>query len=380
MTKKRTRRGFGYIRRFPSKRYQASYIGPDLARHTATNTFESKGDAEAWLSAERLLISLNSWTPAEFRKANAKANRPVHFGDYAEIWLKDRELKPRTRAHYKSLLEKQLSAWNLVTVKDIRPEMVREWHTSLDATRPTLRAHSYGLLRAILATAVDDGLLAVNPAHIRGAGNSKKVHLTKPASLEELDSLVDSLPGQYKSMILLAAWCALRFGELVELRRKDLDLVEGVIHIRRGAVRADGRIIIGTPKSEAGIRDVSVPPHLYPQLETHLENYVGASNEALLFPASDGVSNLAPSTLYTHFYKAREAAGRPDLRFHDLRHTGAVLAAGTGATLADLRTRLGHSTVAAALRYQHAVEGKDRFIANELSKLVLENPTRRIET
>ena len=370
MAKKRTRRGFGYIRRLPSKRYQASYIGPDLARHSAPNTFESKIDAESWLASERLLITLGSWTPAEFRKVKARANRPVVFGEYSEIWLKDRELKPRTRTHYKSLLEKQLSPWNLVAVKDIRPEMVREWHSSLDSTRPTLRAHSYGLLRAILATAVDDGLLSVNPCHIRGAGNSKKVHLTKPATLQELDLLVDALSDQYQSMVLLAAWCALRFGELVELRRKDLDLVEGVIHVRRGAVRAGGEIIIGTPKSEAGIRDVSIPHHLYPRLEDHLKHHVGSSKESLLFPASDGKSNLAPSTLYTHFYKARDAAGRPDLRFHDLRHTGAVLAAGTGATLADLRTRLGHSTVAAALRYQHAVEGKDRFIANELSKLV----------
>jgi integrase len=339
-----------------------------------------KADAEAWLSAERLMITLESWTPAEFRQAKAKMNRPMAFGDYSQTWLKDRELKPRTRSHYRSLLEKQLNPWNLVAVKDIRPEMVREWHTSLDSTRPTLRAHSYGLLRAILATAVDDGLLPVNPCHIRGAGNSKKVHLTKPATLKELDLLIESLPNQYRSMILLAAWCALRFGELVELRRKDLDLIEGVIHVRRGVVRAGGEIIIGTPKSEAGIRDVTIPPHLYPELESHLKNHVGASKDSLLFPASDGKSNLAPSTLYTHFYKARESAGRPDLRFHDLRHTGAVLAAGTGATLADLRTRLGHSTVAAALRYQHAVEGKDRFIANELSKLVLENPTRRIET
>ena len=370
MAKRKTRRGFGHIRQLPSKRYQASYTGPDLQRHSASSTFESKGDAEAWLAAERLLISLESWTPAQVRKARAKANRPVLFGDYAEIWLKDRELKPRTRFDYKSLLEKQLNPWALVSVKDIRPEMVREWHTSLDSTRPTLRSHSYGLLRAILATAVDDGLLAVNPAHIRGAGNSKKVHVTKPATLEELDLVVDSLPDHYRSMILLAAWCALRFGELAELRRKDLNLDEGVIHVRRGVVRAGGEIIIGTPKSEAGIRNVSIPPHLYPQLETHLQNHVGASKESLLFPASDGVSNLAPSTLYTHFYKARELAGRPDLRFHDLRHLGAVLAAGTGATLADLMNRLGHSTATAALKYQHAIQGKDRFIANELSRLV----------
>jgi integrase len=61
--------------------------------------------------------------------------------------------------------------------------------------------------------------------------------------------------------------------------------------------------------------------------------------------------------------------GRPDLRFHDLRHSGAVLAALTGASLAELMGRLGHSSVAAALRYQHAVDGRDREIAALLSKL-----------
>ena len=69
------------------------------------------------------------------------------------------------------------------------------------------------------------------------------------------------------------------------------------------------------------------------------------------------------------FYKARDKANRPDLRFHDLRHSGAVLAAATGATLAELMGRLGHSTPAAAMRYQHAAQGRDREIAALLSKL-----------
>ena len=69
------------------------------------------------------------------------------------------------------------------------------------------------------------------------------------------------------------------------------------------------------------------------------------------------------------YYPAREAAGRPDLRFHDLRHTGATLAAATGATLAELMARLGHSTPAAAMRYQHAAAERDKVIAAALSKL-----------
>jgi hypothetical protein len=52
-----------------------------------------------------------------------------------------------------------------------------------------------------------------------------------------------------------------------------------------------------------------------------------------------------------------------DLRWHDLRRTGAVLAAQTGATLAELMGRLGHATPAAALGYQHVARGRDREIA-----------------
>ena len=169
-------------------------------------------------------------------------------------------------------------------------------------------------------------------------------------------------------MILFASWCAMRFGELTELRRQDIDLTTETIRVQRAVVRAGGKFQVTTPKSDAGIRDVAIPPHLLPIIETHLAEHVGADQNSLLFPATHG-GHLAPATLYRQFYKARDAAGRPDLRFHDLRHSGAVLAAATGATLAELMGRLGHSTPAAALRYQHVAGGRDREIAQLLSKL-----------
>ena len=67
---------------------------------------------------------------------------------------------------------------------------------------------------------------------------------------------------------------------------------------------------------------------------------------------------------------ARKTAGRGDLRWHDLRQTSAVLAAQTGATLAELMGRLGHSTPGAAMRYQHAAADRDAEIAKRLSQLV----------
>lgn len=91
-----------------------------------------------------------------------------------------------------------------------------------------------------------------------------------------------------------------------------------------------------------------------------------ASPDALLFPGRDGVSHLQPSTLHRNW---RVVAGRPDLRVHDLRHTGATMAARAGATLAELQQRLGHSSVSAALRYQHAAQGRDKEIAAALSAM-----------
>jgi len=61
------------------------------------------------------------------------------------------------------------------------------------------------------------------------------------------------------------------------------------------------------------------------------------------------------------------AAGRPNLRFHDLRHTGATMAAQSGTTLKELMDRLGHTTPKAALVYQHTASDRDQLIAERLS-------------
>src|SRR5258705_76750 len=82
-------------------------------------------------------------------------------------------------------------------------------------------AHAYALLRTILGTAVADDVIAVNPCRVRGAGQAKRARTIRPASLGELEALVKALPERYRLMVLLAAWCALRFGELAELRRAD---------------------------------------------------------------------------------------------------------------------------------------------------------------
>ena len=97
------RRGWGTLRRQRSGRIQAEYTGPDLLMHHAPDTFTAQVDAESWLAAERRLIERGIWTPPETRDEDEEP--PLTLAMYAGQWLADRELKPKTRQHYRSLLD-----------------------------------------------------------------------------------------------------------------------------------------------------------------------------------------------------------------------------------------------------------------------------------
>jgi integrase len=377
--KQTARRGFGRIEKRDNGRYRAAYTGPDRELYRAPMTFGSKDDAIAWLSARRAEIEMQVWAPEVAARGVASRSVPT-FQAYADVWLetrktKGRGLRPTTRHQYRMLLDKCIyPTFGEQRIDRITNEDVNDWYDALAPGRETIRAQSYSLLRTIFTSAASERpypLIPYNPAHIRGAGNTKRAHHVQPATLEELQTIVKELPDRYKLMALLAAWCAMRFGELAELRRGDIDLRTNRVKIRRGVVRVDGEFIVGPPKSDAGARDVAIPPHLVPLVKDHLANHTAAGKDALLFPAvTDGNHHMAPATLYKVYYPAREAAGRKDLRWHDLRHTGAVLAAQTGATLAELMGRLGHTTPGAAMRYQHAAADRDAEIARRLSALV----------
>jgi integrase len=363
---------FGTVHKLPSERYRAMYWGPDGRRYKAPTTFTAQAEARKWLALRQAEIITKAWQPPDSEPAPNRVKTTLN--EYANQWLPNRKvkgqkLKARTREHYRKVLDQHiLPTLGGLPIASITREDVEKWYDNLDDDTPTMRAHAYGLLKTILGSAVADGKVSTNPCVLRGAGSAKRVHKVKPATLDELGTLTTEIPEQYRPLILLASWCAMRFGELTELRRQDVDIAGRTIRVRRGVVRTEDGFKVVTPKSDAGIRDVAVPPHMMGALEDHLAKHVEGHPDALLFPAKHG-GHLAPATFYRWFYKARAKAKRDDLRFHDLRHSGAVLAAQTGATIAELMARLGHSTPAAAMRYQHAAQGADRRIADALSAL-----------
>lgn len=389
MATTKKRRHFGSTRRLPSGKIQARYVCPDSdcgAMHPAHVTFGTLGDAGTWLEGVRTDIVRETYVCPTQRKAAEEAERRSRqaFAEYAGKWLANRDLKPRTRLLYRRILDVDLlPTFGETALTDITRAMVEDWHHELPGERRTGNSHAYALLRTIMASAEDQGRIPTNPCRIPRGGQNKRQRQIKPATADELRALAEAMPANLRAAVWLAAFAALRFGELVELRRRDVDLTHPellVLDVSRAVVYLDGRPMVGTPKSAAGVRRVVVPEALRPVLLDHLQEHAQQGLDGLLFTAPNGGKgscqcghvgcvggHLTPSKLYQHFHPARDAAGRSDLRWHDLRHTGAVMAAQEGASLAELMARLGHSTVSAALRYQHAADGRDAEIARRLS-------------
>ncbi|MGB5796881.1 MAG: site-specific integrase [Mycolicibacter algericus] len=358
------RRGFGRIRQERSGRYSAAYVGPDAKLHPAGRTFTAREDAEGWLAQERRKIDLGTWGAVE-------RSDGVTLRAYADKWIAQRKLRPRTEQLYRSMLDRLILP-DLGDAKLVKltPAKIREWHTGLGADKPTRNAHAYALLHAICATAVQDEVLDANPCRIRAAMQTKRRRDVEVLTPAQVDKLAAKMPTELRASVILAAWCGLRWGETSELRRKDIPADCSVLRIRRAVTYRSGKFYVGEPKTAAGVRDVAVPPHIRPVLKAHLKNHVGKDGEALLFP-DDGGGHLRADLYRVPWEKARAAIGKPNLRVHDLRHVGAVLAAQSGATTAELMHRLGHTTAVMALRYQHVAEGRDAEIAERLSRLAI---------
>jgi integrase len=327
-------------------------------------------DAEGWLRDERKLIDQGEWTPPQSR-AQAKALVGITLGEFAEGWLSRRDLTLKTRALYRDLLDSRiLPVLGDETLRAVTPAAVRAWWAGLGKETPTRNTHAYQLLKAIYNTASGDKLVTENPCQIKTAGKPPKQRDVQPLTPAELVKVAEKVPEHYRVAVAVAAWCGLRFGELIELRRKDVH-VSGdrvVFKIRRAATIVGKKLEVGAPKTDAGNRDVTVPPHVAQMLKTHMKAHTGAGQEAFVFTTTRG--QRLSKTAFTKTVKNGFASvGKPDMRVHDLRHVGATLAAQAGATTKELMSRIGHTTPAMAMRYQIAAQERDAAIADKLSEL-----------
>jgi integrase len=358
----RGKRSFGNVRQLPSGRWQARYPDPATGGLVAApGTFDTKRTALGWLSQVEADMSRGAFVDPR--------RGQVRLEEYAQQVLANRVLEQRTQESYGDLLRLHICP----VLGDIEigqlaqsPITVEGWYAGLARRHPSTASKAYRLLSMVMNTAVRNGDIVKNPCQIRGA--SREDAAERPtATLAEVEIMVAHMPDHLAAIVLLATWTALRRGELLGLRRRDIDLLTGTVNVtqtmqqlRRGALITKG------PKSRAGRRSIAIPPHILNAIAWHLDRFVGPDGDSLVFTGEKG-GPLRPHMLQKYWSKARLAAGRPDLHLQDLRHTGNTWAAATGASTKELMARMGHDDERAAIRYQHATEDRDRVIAEALA-------------
>lgn len=376
------RRGFGEVERRVSAKgevtHRARYAMPDGTR--LSRTFATKLDAEGWLSTERSLIDRDQWAPpparkvAEERRAREAAYNTV--SSYAERYLKERSLRPTTAHNYRRLLVGRINPYfGEMPLRSVTLSEIKAWRASMNPKTEASNAAAYRLLRSLLQAAEEEELIDRAPPKIRGASTATVRHVAVPATFDEIAVITESMPERLRLLIVLAAFVGLRQGELLELRRSDVDGVTGRINVTRkvdkdvtpgadGACHRCGRVI-SSPKTASGVRTVHVPPPFLPMLQTHLLQHAATGPDGLLFPG-DRTDHMSVRYLMDRYRPARTAAGRPDLTLHHLRHTALTIAGQHGATAAELQARAGHASQAAMAIYQHATLDRDKALAEKI--------------
>jgi integrase len=378
------RRGFGEVERRVSASgtvtHRARYAMPDGTRYS--RTLATRMDAEAWLVSERGLIDRDVWTPPQMRRAaeEKRQREAAHntVAGFAERYLAERSLRPTTIRGYRKLLANRiLPYFGEMPLIDVSLAEIKRWRASLDPTTVATNAAAYRLLRSLLQAAEEEELIDRAPPKVRGASSAPVKNVAQPATFDELAVIVDNMPERLRLLIVLAAFVGLREGELLELRRSDVDGVTGRVHVTRkvdkdadptvpGACPNCGRHI-GSPKTRSGKRTVHVPPPFLKMLQQHLLEHTAEGPHGLVFPG-DRTDHMSVRYLMDRYRPAREAAGRPDLTIHHLRHTALTLAGQQGATAAELQARAGHASQAAMAIYQHATLDRDKALAEKIGE------------
>lgn len=305
--KERTRRGFGAIRQLPSKRYQASYQGPDGVRYKAPSTFAAKGDAEGWLSAEQRLIDLEAWQPPEQREQQREAARTT-VGEWLDQFHTNLEHRPKpprasTMQNYRRVTRNRITKplepgsevpditrlADLPLVKLTKGDVYR-WWDGVQRAYPgahTINQQAYKRLRAACAEAVRREMMPANPVEVPEAGKRVKTNGKYLPEDWELQAILEATPARYKALTSLMLFHGLRIGEALALEQRHV-MVEYLpapwmprvtVRVEQNAQRLtgeDGRtyMLVQPPKSDAGYRDVPIMGNHVPVFLEHLAEHL----------------------------------------------------------------------------------------------------------
>ena len=300
----------------------------------------------------------------------------------AEWWPAYRaSLKPSSEVSAAGLLDRYIRpAFGHQPLADVDTQAVQTWVADLLAGRvgktgkplsvKTVR-NAHGLLHKVLAEAVKARLIRVNPCGSTGLPE-RQHHEMQFMTPQQCTHLLAEVAPRYRPMIALALATGLRFGELIGLRVRDVDLLASTPRLTvvqtAQELAGDARIVFVEPKTKASRRTVTFPREVAIELVPLVAN---KPDDALVFTAPQGGTVRYRIFWRTVWDPARRAAGVPKLRIHDIRHTNAAGLIAAGIPLTAVSRRLGHTSISVTSDlYGHLMPELDAGIVAAASALV----------
>jgi integrase len=341
-------------------RWRARYRDPE--GRSRSRTFARKTDAQRFLDEASTSIAHGAWVAPE----GPKTPFCEWVGTYLETVM---DLRESTLSIYARELRHAEDRFGATPIGTLRPLAIQEWlRTLLDGGVPPSSVHRrYRVLRRVLGVAVDAGMLVRNPCDGVRPPQVPTAEM-RFLTADELEALVQALGPWYQTFVYTAGYLGLRFGELVGLKRKRVDVLRRRVTVAEQLTRVDNRLVWSEPKTKAGTRAVSVPAFLADLLAEQLSDRALPGPDGLVFPNKAGNPIIGPSFSGNVFKPAVQRAGLAPLRFHDLRHTAVALAIAEGAHPKAIQVRMGHASVRVTLDlYGHLFPELDEAIASGLN-------------
>lgn len=305
-----------------------------------------------------------------------KPDMTTTLATYCAEWIERVEVREQTRQEYRRLIDSPtgiVTAYGHLPLGALTRSHIRTWmgeRARAGAGRNTIR-NAVAVVRGALADALEDGKLRENPCAVsRRRGRKSAIpgrvplKITAPAP-ELVDKLIGAASGDFKTMLVLAAACGLRRGEIFGLQWQDVSDDARTLTIRRANIRGE----LMETKTEAGERTVPLFASARKALLAHRLASPFSQPEHLVFADAAG-RPLNPDGCSHHYLAATiKAAGLPErvVRFHALRHFAVSRLIEEGANIVLLSKVAGHASPDVTLRvYSHlmpsgAADAADKY-------------------
>ena len=310
----------------------------------------------------------------------------ITVDDWMSIWLNEYvkpSVKPLTYSTYKGRIASHIiPALGKVKLSSLDPTQVQKFYNDMLREKnlsPKTIKDVHGILHKALEQAVKVRYILFNPADACTVPRLVKKEIL-PLTETDVEAFLSAIEGHpFQPLFTVTLFTGMREGEVCGLPWDAVDFRNGTVTIKQQLCKQKekgGTHYIDTPKHDK-TRVLTVPDFVLDilkdiktkQLQDHLELGTAFNNEYnLVFTYKDG-RFIPPNTMRRHFKKIVESIGRPEARFHDLRHTYAVNALQEGDDYKTLQENLGHATAAFTLNvYGHVSDRMKRESANRMQR------------